>query len=352
MRVLSLFDWMSCGMVALKRAWIQVDEYYASEIDKYAIQISKKNHPDIIQLWDINNWKDWNLWGIDMIIWWSPCQWFSIAWKQLNFEDPRSKLFFEYSNILKYYKPKYFLLENVKMKKEFQSIISDNLFNIKPIKINSALVSAQNRERLYWVWELQSDWTYKPLGIAQPKDKLLAIKDILEDNVWDEFYLNEQQVYKIRSSKFNQERTRIQEGDKCWCLLSRDYKDPQYVSIIQLNNPIHSNNRIFSDKWKSPTLNTMQGGNRQPKILSSTQTNATLTDNKSSPMVSAMWTWWWHIPMVCGNRIRKLTPMECERLQTVPDWYTEWVSKSQRYKMLWNWRTVDVISHIFSHIKS
>ena len=119
MKVLSLFDWIACWYEALKKAWIQIDAYYASEIDKYAIHIAKKNHEDIIEIWDVTQikWSDYQ--DIDLIIWWSPCQWFSLAWKQLAFDDPRSKLFFEFVRLVKEIQPKYFLLENVKMKKEY-----------------------------------------------------------------------------------------------------------------------------------------------------------------------------------------------------------------------------------------
>ena len=151
MRVLSLFDGMACGYEALLRAWIKVDKYYASEIDKYAIQIAMKNHPDIIQVGDVTKLKGEDFKDVDMIIGGSPCQGFSMAWKMLNFEDPRSKLFFEFVRLVKEIKPKYFLLENVKMKKEFQDVISEYMW-VQPIEINSALVSeigrASCRERV------------------------------------------------------------------------------------------------------------------------------------------------------------------------------------------------------------
>ena len=128
MKVLSLFDWIACWYEALLRAWIKVDAYYASEIDKYAIQIAQKNHPDIIEIWDVCNvkWEDYK--DIDLLIWGSPCQWFSKAGKLWNFEDPRSKLFYEYVRIVREAKPKYFLLENVAMKKEWQDIISAGVY--------------------------------------------------------------------------------------------------------------------------------------------------------------------------------------------------------------------------------
>jgi len=172
MKVLSLFDGMSCGQIALERVGIQVEKYYASEIDKYAIKVTKKNHPKTIQLGDVTKWREWDIEQPDIIIGGSPCQGFSFAGKQLNFEDPRSRLFFEFVDILKHYKPKYFLLENVKMKKEFQDVISEYL-GVQPIEINSALVSAQNRKRLYW--------TNIP-DVSVPDDKGILLKDIVHEN--------------------------------------------------------------------------------------------------------------------------------------------------------------------------
>ncbi len=316
MRVLSLFDWLSCGRIALERAWIKVDKYYASEIDKYTIQVSQKNYPEIIQLWDINNWKDWDLWEIDIIIGWSPCQWFSFAWKQLAFDDPRSKLFFSMVDIINHYKPKYFLLENVKMKKEFQDVISEYMW-VEPIEINSALVSAQNRKRLYW--------TNIP-NVKQPEDKIIYLKDILQEEVDEKFYLSEIQMEKLRKYE--------------------------------------SNSRLSPLDWKSYCLNTMQWWHRQPKIVA---TQVWQSKNFWNAWGSEKWytiksnTGHWCIKIWEDNYVaRKLTPLECERLQTVPDNYTsmwidnEWkevkISNTQRYKMLWNWWTVDVIAHIFSFL--
>ena len=148
MNVLSLFDGMSCGQIALNRANIPYDNYYASEIDKHAIKVTQHNYPETIQLGDVTEIKSSDLPQIGLLIGGSPCQGFSFAGKQLNFEDPRSKLFFEFVRLLKECKPKFFLLENVKMKKEYQNVISEHL-GVEPIEINSALVSAQNRKRLY-----------------------------------------------------------------------------------------------------------------------------------------------------------------------------------------------------------
>ena len=166
---------MSCGRIALDRAGIKVEKYYASEIDKYAIQVTQKNYPDTIQLGSIGNWREWKLENIDMIIGGSPCQGFSNSGKGLNFEDPRSKLFFTFLEIIDFYKPKYFLLENVKMKKEWENIMTEHI-KVNPILIDSALVSAQSRKRLYW--------TNIP-NIIQPEDKHIYLKDIIESGTVD-----------------------------------------------------------------------------------------------------------------------------------------------------------------------
>lgn len=174
MNVLSLFDGISCGRVALDRVKIPVKKYHASEIDKHAIKVSETNYPDIIRLGDVINWRQWPIdWSrIDLILAGSPCQAFSIAGKQLAFDDTRGKLFFVFVDILKHirtFNPKVkFLLENVRMKNEYKQIITDHL-KVEPTLINSALVSAQDRKRLYWC-----NWS-----ITQPKDKAIMLRDIL-----------------------------------------------------------------------------------------------------------------------------------------------------------------------------
>ena len=183
MRVLSLFDGMSCGRIALERMGITPSAYYASEIDKYAIQVAKANYPDTIHVGDVTKLKDTDFKDIDLLLGGSPCQGFSFAGRQLNFDDPRSKLFFEYVRFLKALKPKYFLLENVNMKQIYQDVISEHL-GVKPIRLNSNLVSAQNRDRLYW--------TNIPVR-SIPENKHIYLKDILEDgehstNVFEEDY--------------------------------------------------------------------------------------------------------------------------------------------------------------------
>ena len=290
MNVLSLFDGISCGRVALERAGIKVDNYFASEIDKFAIEIAKKNYPDTVHVGSVVDVRARRLPKIDILIGGSPCQGFSFAGKQLNFEDARSKLFFEYVRLLKHCKPKYFLLENVKMKKEYQDVITEYL-GVEPILINSALVSAQNRQRLYW--------TNIP-NIEQPEDRGILLRDILEDGCVDrdKSYCIDANYFKGGNIKQYFDKGRRQLIFKYGHCKIREYKQ---------------------DSGKTPTLTTMQGGHREPKVL---------IDN-----------------------YRKLTPIECERLQTLPDNYTDGVSNSQRYKQLGNGWTVDVIAHIFKGIK-
>jgi site-specific DNA-cytosine methylase len=174
--VLSLFDGISCGQIALERAGIEVENYFASEIDKYAIQVAKHNYPNTKHIGSVTDVMGSDLPKIDLLIGGSPCQGFSFAGKQLNFDDPRSKLFFEFVRLKNECNPKHFLLENNRMKQEYQDIISGYL-GVEPIKINSNLVSAQNRNRLYW--------TNIP-NVKFPQDKGIMLKDIIGDydGIW------------------------------------------------------------------------------------------------------------------------------------------------------------------------
>ena len=263
MNVLSLFDGMSCGQIALDQLGMKVDNYYAAEIDKYAIQIAKKNYPNTIHLGDVTSVYAQHLPKIDLLMGGSPCQGFSFAGKQLNFDDPRSALFFEFVRLLKECKPKYFLLENVRMSLQCQDIITEHLGWVEPMRINSALVSAQNRQRLYW--------TNIP-NLTQPDDRNILLSDILEKDAREPMLSN---IY----GGFKEKKPRVHYG-------------------------------------KSVTIRTAAGGG--------------------------------HIPSVTlkGGGIRKLTPTECEKLQTVPEGYTESVSNTQRYRMIGNGWTVEVIKHI------
>ena len=371
--VLSLFDWMSCWRLALERAWIPIASYYASEIDKYAIEVSENNRPDVIQVGDVREIRvrsdikatgiarrpdgDTNVYvgdnGLDLLIGGSPCQWFSNAGKGLNFEDPRSKLFFEFVRILNEAKPRYFLLENVKMKKEWQNIISEYLFGIQPVEIDSALVSAQRRKRLYRVWKRNEDWSYSQVVVSQPEDKGLLLKDILQDKVGEKYMLSEKLVkWFLNKSSVFRDRFKIANPDwKGACLTTNNQGSCITQSYILCNiNPSWNgqNGNVYSSEGKSPTLTTNKG--EWPKILQLPRgANKWGIFEKKTPTLSSnsrqynnlLHNWY------C---LRRLTPIECERLQTLPDNYTDWVSNSQRYKMLGNGWTVDVIAHIFSEM--
>ncbi len=279
--VLSLFDGMSCGQIALNKLGFKYDKYFASEIDKHAIQVTQHNFPNTIQLGDVTELNTDKLPEIYLLFGGSPCQSFSNAGNGKGF-DGKSGLFYEYVRILNEVKPKYFLLENVKMKKEWQDIIS-NILGVNPIKINSNLVSAQNRERLYW--------TNIP-NITQPEDKKIFIEDILDTTFDDKYWLKEKNTNLLLN------KVSIENSPSIACI-------DVYNKKVKLDR-------------KSPTL--------------------TLPHHNS-------------LRLLYNGRIRKLTPNECEKLQTVPIDYTNCdISDIHRYTMLGNGWTVDIIKHIFSFI--
>lgn len=282
-RVLSLFDGMACTRIALDKLGFKDVEYFASEIDPYAIKVAKDNYPDIIHIGDVTKIdakKIKELGEIDLLIGGSPCQGFSRSGKGLNFDDPRSKLFFNYVEILKKLKPKYFILENVHMKEEWQDVISSFL-EVKPILLNSNLISAQNRPRLYW--------TNIP-DIKPPKDKEIYFQDIMEHNAPDNYYYSE--------------------AGKAWIKRHSERKNKK---IRELNAP----------KVKMQCL------------------EASMFKNYSSQR-------FFQVTDVKGPRY--ITVKECERCQQVPDDYTKAVSNTQRYKMLGNGFSVDMIAHLIKHI--
>jgi len=191
MNVLSLFDGMSCGQIALERAGIKVENYFASEIDKHAMKVTKHNYPNTKHIGNVTKVKGADLPKIDLLIGGSPCQGFSFAGKQLNFDDPRSKLFFEFVRLLEETKPKYFLLENVKMKKEHEQVISEYL-GVEPILINSALLTAHNRPRLYW--------TNIP-NIEQPNNKGVFFEQIRDLKIKNYEYISEEKKINRKDKK-------------------------------------------------------------------------------------------------------------------------------------------------------
>jgi len=324
MNVLSLFDGMSCGQIALNQLGIKVDKYYASEIDKYAITIAKKNFPNTIHLGDVKKVKGKDLEPIDLLIGGSPCQGFSFAGRMLNFDDPRSVLFFEFVRLLKECKPKYFLLENVRMKQQCQDVITEHL-GVKPIIINSALVSAQNRLRLYW--------TNIP-NITQPQDKGLVLKDILE---------NLEDVDPLKDTVRNQRHCR-EIDQKSLCMTSTMYKGAgnNGMTLVPIKNPERI---VEKTNYYQFDVSGKGYNSQQDRVRKLDKPSGTLAAQAASiPKV---------LNVVNDGKMyyRKLTPIECERLQTVPNNYTEGVSNTQRYKMLGNGWTVEVIKHIFSEIR-
>lgn len=203
MKVLSLFDGISCARVALDRANIKVNSFYASEIDKYAIEVSKKNYPDIKHIGSVVDVKGEDYKDIELLVGGSPCQDLSIAGKRKGLSGERSGLFYEYVRILKEVKPKYFILENVaSMSKEAKQTITDELFGIEPVMINASLVSAQNRKRLFWVGKLDEFGTYQKAEIPQPEDRGILLKDILEDEVDEKYYMTQKQVEGVLQSNY------------------------------------------------------------------------------------------------------------------------------------------------------
>jgi DNA (cytosine-5)-methyltransferase 3A len=366
MNVLSLFDGISCGRVALERANIKVDKYYSCEIDKNAIQIANKNFPQDAEnrLGDVTKWREWNIdWtSIDLLIGGSPCQGFSYAGLQLNFNDPRSKLFFEYADILnhiKQFNPNVkFLLENVKMKQEYQDVISQYL-GVQPIEINSSLVSAQNRKRLYW--------SNIP-GITQPQDKGILLKDIVHEGEVDReksfcldanYYKggNLEQYYNKsrRQLVFETLSEYIVPFDKTLQILDKEVLKGK----VGYFNKDSQGNRVYFIHNKAITLTGESGGKAPkgtgsylfgcitPDRVNKRQNGQRFSEGNKFYTLTAQDK---HGILVEGY-IRKLTPIECERLQTLPDNYTEGISNTQRYKCLGNGWTADVIAHILKGIK-
>jgi len=422
--VLSLFDGMSCGQIALQKLGIKVKQYYAAEIDKHAIQVTQHNFPNTIQLGDVTKVFAKDLPKIDLLIGGSPCQGFSFAGKQLAFDDPRSKLFFEFVRLKNECNPTYFMLENVKMKKEFELIISKYM-GVAPIEINSALLSAQNRVRLYW-----TNIANEPFGlfgdmqctIPQPKDKGILLRDVLEKEVLQKYYLSDKALATVtrkreiginakinpeksgtitcgnQSAKFsidnsttlivasrgrNPENPKSREAG----LNTEQMLEPRFDGktncltsvqkdnlVMQLNPSTESGgkqpfqqNRVYDVNGKNPALMAqLSCGSNAIMIPEATKKGfievkpgecfdfenpnsetrrGRKMEDKSNCLMAKETDF---MQFTKDGKIRRLTPVECERLQTVPDGYTSIVSDTQRYRMLGNGWTVDVIAYIFS----
>lgn len=347
MKILSLFDGISCGRLALERAGIPVEKYYASEIDKYAIQVAQKNYPDTIQVGDVNKLNYLELLDVDMVIGGSPCQDLSIAKQnRQGLRGERSGLFWKYVEALEVIHPKWFLLENVaSMRNEDRDAITATLKKIYPetecIMINSALVSAQQRKRYYW-----TNW-----HVEQPQDKEILLKDILESGLP---YLEKSQSLTASydgavfwNSIQKKQRTMVAEpivSEEKSQTIKAQYGKSSDANFLRQDS-LHATgvfqpvrigeldglgkgqaNRIYSVRGKSVCLNANGGGGGAKTGL-------------------------YKVDLPDGDYIiRKLTPVECERLQTLPDGWTEGVSNTQRYKAIGNGWTVDVIAHIFNQL--
>lgn len=296
MNVLSLFDGISCARIALEKLNIPITNYYASEIDKYAIQVSKENYPDIIHLGDIKDINASDLPKIDLLIGGSPCQDLSNAQNGLGLKGEKSRLFYEYIRLYKELNPTYFLLENVKNKwgKKMSEIIGVDF-----IELNSSLFSAQSRPRYYW--------TNIKLQDLPTKHHHETIQSIVEKSVDNKYYFNKNGLDKFVNENLNLNKLPSKDG------IVKLFDVPK--SII---NDHERQRRVYSLRSKSPT------------ILARTDTTKILDD----------------------KGIRKITPLECERLQKIPDNYTASCSNTQRYKMVGNAFNVDTIVHLLSALKN
>ena len=372
MRVLSLFDGMACGMLAMQRAGVDVTAYYAYEVDKYAIKTATHNFSQILELGDVFNADFTKYNGIDYLIGGSPCTFWSIAQSPDKRETTASgigwELFSQYVRALHEAKPKYFIYENNKsMSKEIRKSITET-FGFEDICINSALVSAQNRQRLYWVGKRNEDGTYSKVNVEQPKDRGILLKDILDGNGYD--LTSNDKAYTLTAS-YNgacawntierSQRNMIIEpvgttkDEKSYCL-TQGYANGSGENIgnyathtlekgckSMVAEPVN-----VTDNGKSQTLKA-QYNNPDVNNICCYKSTYTVHEVKGSQITIKGKTY--PIKLIDGYYIiRKLTVSECKRLQTVPEWYEFPVSNTQAYKMLGNGWTVDVIAHLIQSI--
>lgn len=397
MKVLSLFDGMSCGQIALRELGVEPEVYYASEIDPHAIRQTQHNFPDTVQLGDVERWREWKIdWaGIDLVLAGSPCQGFSFAGRQLAFDDPRSRLFFVFVDILNHirrYNPEVrFLLENVNMKRAYLRVISEHV-GVFPVRINSSLVSAQNRDRWYWTdIKTRREGLFGELhsNIPQPADRGIVLADILETEVLEKYNVSEKMARYITDPKRLGRYTNLSDGNgKAACLTAEG--NANWTGTYLLQRP-RGYNRGGAHAEKVPTLSANGWERNNLLCVSSTQEHATVSVDKSTPIVAAAGMGGGHIPMVVqlnpsrefggqprqqnriydpagksptlnagtgGNlqakiltdcSVRRLTPTECARLQTIPEWYEWVVGDSKIYRLLGNGWTIEVIKWILEH---
>jgi len=413
MKILSLFDGISCGRLALERAGIPVEKYYASEIDKYAIQVAQKNYPDTIQVGDVTKLNYLELLDVDMVIGGSPCQDLSIAKQNREgLRGARSGLFWKYVEALEVIRPKWFLLENVaSMRNEDRDAITETLRKIYPetecIMINSALVSAQQRKRYYW-----TNW-----HVEQPRDKGILLKDILESGSgvdvsqygtnWHKTTDKSSTLMARDYKGFGNQcqtgvavpcamRTREDELGKFKRVETKDDGKANSLTSVQTDSMVAEKITPFVESKlpdiekkfgevppmfnpynkqkitdKAPTQTAQCGSQTKSSTvmmfqpvrigeldgLGKGQANRIYSVRGKSVCLNANGggggakTGLYKVDLPDGDYIiRKLTPVECERLQTLPDNWTEGVSNTQRYKAIGNGWTVDVIAWIFSQL--
>lgn len=315
--VLSLFDGISCGRVALGRAGIPINKYFASEIDKHAIAVTKNKWPDTIHLGDVKHLNGKTLPPIDLILAGSPCQSFSNAGNGMGFKG-KSGLFYEFVRILKEVNPKYFLLENVAMKKEWSDVISNEL-GVKPIIINSSLVSAQNRKRAYW--------TNIP-NISQPEDRKIMLSDVIDqdyDGIW--VWPRGTNCGGVKDYNGKSPSVTISSWQYNFLIYHDGTETPKFtknkLKMVGHINSIHHSNRVYSSEGKSPTLLSSSGG----------------ISGKGNSLI------------MVKDKVRRFTINEVEALQTLDKDYTIGIPMGQRFKCCGNGWTVDVISHILNSLK-
>jgi len=400
--VLSLFDGISAGQLALKRAGIIVDKYYASEVDKHAIQITQQNFPNTIQLGDVRQWRDWDIEKPDIIIGGSPCTDLSFAGSRkglsttckqdvVTLEDyltlqrqdfdfsGQSYLFWEYIAIRQHYAPKYFFLENVMFVKKWRDIFNEAL-GFEPTILNSALVSAQNRVRQYFFGIRNAEGGYDPIEVSEPEDKGILLRDVVLD---DALF-----VGRVVGRRLDENGTRKDYSDipaKQRLELRTDGRSGT-ITTVQKDNMVltkkgytvcmhnlyggfgEKEHRTFLDK--SPTLRTAAGGGHIPSLLLSEKALAYMdrkvrggrthwdfahhSDVRNAKSAAVVANFFKGVPynvLKDENCIRYFHPVECEALQTFPMDYTAGISKTQRYRSLGNSWTVDIIVHIFNHMK-
>lgn len=310
MKVLSLFDGISCGCLALRRAGIPIETYYASEIDKTCIKVSQKHFPNIIQLGDVNNWRTWDIpWkDIDLVMGGFCCQSFSSSGKGKGFMDARGRLFFCFSDIVKHLRKEtkgkvLFLGENVRMRDEHRRVITEEL-GVEPVEIDSALVSAQTRHRLYWC-----NWS-----VEMPKDKHISLDDILEhDKGWNPEAIRGRYIGTIVGRRIGEDGHR------------KDYD--KNVKITQCLEVRRDKNTVSIKK--SNCLTTVMKDNVISSLPPGRYLNA--FDLK--------------------DKFRYLTPVEICRLQTLPDDYLDGIAPNTAMSLAGNGWTVDVIAHLLRSIE-